>query len=288
MQRRYATRRFERAAPAAKQFLALRAPTLRRRWWTWRKILMSPKFVAGPQGFRAYCRLLYPSPEARSSTIRIPLRTLNGHAILARSGTSDAQVIYDTFVGKYHLPPVEVQKPVQIVDLGANIGTTMAHLAVLYPEAQILGVELDDENVSLCQSNIAPWSERCAVLHAAIWPEDGTTRYRLEHGNEYGARVVMDTSSSHIVKAISLNSILAQLGRDIDYLKMDIEGAEQGVLRAHNEWAERVRAINVEVHPPYSLEACLRDLRALDFEARTMPSHLACAVGFRRSPEPTS
>ena len=89
----------------------------------------------------------------------------------------------------------------------------------------------------------------------------------------------------HEVEALSLNSLLAEEGRDfrVDYMKMDIEGAESEVLRQHTEWADRVDSIKVDVHPPYSVEDCLRDLRALGFEARPDRQHWACVEGVRQA-----
>lgn len=89
----------------------------------------------------------------------------------------------------------------------------------------------------------------------------------------------------HEVEALSLNALLAEEGADIrvDYVKMDIEGAESEVLRQHTGWADRVDSIKVEVHSPYSVADCLRDLRALGFEARPHQHHWACVEGVRRA-----
>jgi hypothetical protein len=62
---------------------------------------------------------------------------------------------------------------------------------------------------------------------------------------------------------------LARHGWDeVDFVKMDIEGAEAQVLRRATEWAERVRSIKVEVHRTYSVSDGANDLRALGFETR--------------------
>jgi hypothetical protein len=42
-----------------------------------------------------------------------------------------------------------------------------------------------------------------------------------------------------------------------------------------------VRAIKVEVHEPYTVEACIAQLRQLGFSARADDGHPACAVGIR-------
>ena len=99
----------------------------------------------------------------------VPLRVkaLHGQTIYCRSGLADLGVVYDTFEGRYHLPPAGIGAVRTILDLGANIGLTMAHFAVLYPQARILGVELDAGNFALCRKNIEAFGDRCRVLHAA-------------------------------------------------------------------------------------------------------------------------
>lgn len=51
-----------------------------------------------------------------------------------------------------------------IVDLGANLGITVADNARRYPEAQIIAVELDPENAELARRNTAPWADRVELL----------------------------------------------------------------------------------------------------------------------------
>ena len=100
-------------------------------------------------------RLLEPG-EPRA----VPIVCL-GHSITVRPGTSDVLVLRDASIGQYHLPP---SPPRTILDLGAHIGTTVAHFAHLYPQARIYGIELDAANFSLCEQNVAPWSDGCELL----------------------------------------------------------------------------------------------------------------------------
>jgi FkbM family methyltransferase len=265
------------------------APTaLRHRWWMWRRILNSVAIVSDVASLRMYWRLHTSAPLPDRVAIR--LRSLSGETILLRPRTSDVHVVYDTFCGAYHLPPCELSDRdlVRIWDLGSNIGLTMADMAVRYPSARIVGVELDRENAQLCRLNTAAWGGRCTVREAAVWTTGGRVSYRIEKGREYGARVMQDAvvnvGEPHAAQALLLNSLLAEEGADIrvDYVKMDIEGAESEVLRRHTEWADRVDSIKVEVHRPYSVADCLRDLRALGFEARPDRHHSACVEGVRQ------
>ncbi|MGH2876326.1 MAG: FkbM family methyltransferase, partial [Solirubrobacteraceae bacterium] len=67
----------------------------------------------------------------------------------------------------------------------------------------------------------------------------------------------------------------------VDFVKMDIEGAEREVLRQETAWASKVRSIGVEVHPPYTVEQCEHDLRDLGFRTARLVSHEAGVVGDR-------
>ena len=70
-----------------------------------------------------------------------------GCDIAVRQGTKDYCAVRDTFAGRYHLPPSGIT-PETILDLGVNIGMTMAHFAVLYRRARMIGVELDADNAA--------------------------------------------------------------------------------------------------------------------------------------------
>ena len=110
------------------------------------------------------------------ASVLVELRLRDGYPICCRIGTTDADVFYDTFVSQYHLPPHGF-RPRTILDLGSNIGTTIVHYAKLYPEARILGIELDEDNFCLCQRNIAALGHRCAVLRGAAWFEEAEVAY---------------------------------------------------------------------------------------------------------------
>jgi len=203
-----------------------------------------------------------------------------GCSVGVRQGTKDYCAVRDTFAGRYHLPPAGIT-PETILDLGANIGMTMAHLAVLYPRARIIGVELDADNAALCRENVRPWADRCKLVEGAAWSADGEVMYERRRGCEQGFHVTRQHGNA-TAPAISLNTLLGRHGWDrVDFVKMDIEGAEQQVLRRATEWAERVRSIKVEVHGAYTMNDCAGDLRALGFDTRFDDRHWAAVIGQR-------
>ena len=204
-----------------------------------------------------------------------PLRVRGLKAPLyCRPGTSDVDTFRDTFWGKYHRPPDDLAPIRSILDLGSNVGFTMLDFVRTYPKARILGIELDAGNYEMCSGNIQPYANRCRVLHGAAWYEDGEVTYGGEA--EWAFRVKPDGPAK--VRAWSISSLIAILGGSVDFLKMDIEGAEQDVLARCDGWIRSVRCLKTEVHPPYTVEECLRRLGGLGFSCRRDPRHRAAVV----------
>jgi FkbM family methyltransferase len=212
------------------------------------------------------------SPGAPQTVRVVPLGETE---ITVRPGTSDVLGLLDTFLGLYHLPPPGTE-PRVILDLGSNIGTTIAHFAYLYDDVRVCGVELDTENAALCARNIAPWGDRCEVLHAAVAGKDGTSGYDREVGDELAFKI---GSGSSPVRTLSLDSVLDHFDlQEVDYVKMDIEGAELEVLQNAGRWPERVRSLKVEVHPPCTVEAVFGELVDLGYWCHRDDRHWSCVV----------
>jgi FkbM family methyltransferase len=137
----------------------------------------------------------------------------------------------------------------------------------LYPDARIVGIELDTANVALARRNLKPIGDRCEVVEAALWSAPGQVKYAKQGGAD--AFRVTDAGDT-TVDAITPNELRERYGRP-DYVKMDIEGAERSVLKQAAGWAVDVPAISVECHPPYALADCRSDLEALGFSVQTFP-----------------
>jgi FkbM family methyltransferase len=237
------------------------------------------RLVCDARSFIELRRLENPPARLRASRepVRVRFRGLHGAPVRLRPQSEDDGLAHDVFVGRYHLPPEELRlEDIRMIwDLGANIGLTMAHLASLCPNAHIVGVELDAANAELCRENTGAWRDRCEVIRAAVWVAEGLVEYTRPTGREQSFHVVArgaadaEPPGGASAPAISLNRLLERTGADaIDYVKMDIEGAERAVLGEHTEWAAHVRAIKVELHHRYEIDECLEDLRRLGFVAR--------------------
>jgi FkbM family methyltransferase len=176
-----------------------------------------------------------------------------------------------------------------ILDLGANIGATVADLAVGHPGARVLGVELDAANVAIARRNIERWRDRASIVHGAVWTDDGEIAYGGERG-EWAYRILpamdarTDAAAIATVPAFSMATLIDMVSSDgdVDYVKMDVEGAERFLLDGSGDWAARVRCLQVEVHVPWDLADCMRSLDRLGFDTVPDPGSIPSVTAFRR------
>lgn len=194
--------------------------------------------------------------------VSIRISPLGGHRLALRPGTSDVWVLSDALSAANHLPPTSMT-PAVIWDLGCNIGVTLADFAWRFPGARIVGVEPDPASAALARENTRVWAERCRVIEAAVWTSDGRHAFDTTAGFEYGSKLV--SGGGVTVSTSTLPTLLAEEER-VDFLKMDIEGAEASVLAAGEEWAAKVSCMRVETHAPYSPRECANALGRLGFE----------------------
>jgi FkbM family methyltransferase len=205
------------------------------------------------------------------------VRILDGNCVYCRPGTTDIKVFDESFFQEFHVPPKGLGRIDTILDLGSNIGLTMAHYASVFPNTKILGIELDYDNVVVCRKNIGPYSDRCRVIWGAAWTENGEVTYGGTAAWSY--RVGTAEKPKGRVRAFTVSSLIDLLGVSwVDFVKMDVEGAEENLLANAEPWIGRVRCLKVEVHPPYTVEACLGDLRKLGLECRRDWRHIAWVV----------
>ena len=162
-----------------------------------------------------------------------------GRNVHLRPDTTDDQVFHETFVKQFHVPPEEI-RPATVLDLGCNIGLTVAHFELLWPDAKIIGVELDAENCVVARRN----SRSARILNVAVSATSG----RLTYSGDEAWSFRLDPSGDRAVDSRTLDELTDVLGGSADFVKMDIEGTEWEVVKGPGEWPERVGSLLIEVH----------------------------------------
>jgi FkbM family methyltransferase len=139
----------------------------------------------------------------------------------------------------------------KIIDCGSYIGTSILYFKVNYPNAVIIGFEPDATNYSILKSNIENWNfSDTTVMNAAIWINNESISFNSV-GN-MSSRIETDLAENNnkkIVKCVRLNDLLNE---EIDFLKIDIEGAEFAVLKDCSDNLKNVKNLFVEYHGNYN------------------------------------
>lgn len=133
-----------------------------------------------------------------------------------------------------------------IVDCGANVGLSVLYMKALYPEARIIAFEPDPVVFSVLEANIHRFGLKdVEIRQAAVWTEEGVARFRRQ-GGDAGRLAVHDGEEDTVdVRTVRLRDLL---GRPIDLLKIDVEGAEGALLADCDNALERVERVFVEYH----------------------------------------
>lgn len=140
--------------------------------------------------------------------------------------------------------PCHVPDPV-ILDCGANIGVSAVYLATRHPDSHMLLFEADPVIASYLERNLAQNGlGHIPVIRGAVWVHGEGVDFAQE-GSEGGS--IMGASPNIRVESLRLREVLSGLGH-VDFLKMDIEGAEAEVLTDCAEQLEKVGYVFVECH----------------------------------------
>lgn len=214
---------------------------------------------------------------------------LGGNPILCRPGTRDRSSLQDLLFHQTYLPPKTISRPKVIVDLGANVGYTVAHFASFYPSARIIGVELDAGNFLLAQENTRWCNDRVTLINAAIWSSDGYVNFDgpgedAFHvvGSAVADQGIPSPAPTRRARSLTMATLIKDFDlKRIDYLKMDIEGGEaEVILAADPSWLAMVDAMKIELHD-VDYHDFDRALSAYGFRCYPDSRHPSCIVAVR-------
>jgi FkbM family methyltransferase len=192
--------------------------------------------------------------------------------VYMRTETGDINMFYEIFWSDmYNIPESLLAAPLNIIDLGANVGFTTMYFALKYPDAKIISLEPSKMNFVVLQKNIA-LQKNVKALNAAVWFESKQIPF-MEAANAYNSRIAeTDTEHSHTIEAYNVEDILSKENIDtIDLLKIDIEGAEKDILQKNQDWLNKVKNIIIEIHEPYSFSDLQEDLAKYGFTIMNPP-----------------
>jgi FkbM family methyltransferase len=132
-----------------------------------------------------------------------------------------------------------------IIDCGANIGLSVVYMKQHYPDAEIIAFEPDEKNFDLLSKNVASFGyENITLRKEAVWKEDTI----LQFANEGSMSSKIETAGGANTKDVKATRLKNLLNKKIDFLKIDIEGAEFDVLKDVGDNLHLVQNLFLEYH----------------------------------------
>lgn len=152
---------------------------------------------------------------------------------------------HEIFVERIYDFPFTGDSP-RILDLGGNIGLSVLNFKMLYPQSKITVLEADPKIFSYMERNVVGNGyDDVELINKAAWNEETVLRFRSEGAD--GGRLAGDSDSGIIeVPTVRVSNLLAE--REFDFLKIDIEGAEDAVIEDCASHLHRLQYVFVEYH----------------------------------------
>jgi len=168
--------------------------------------------------------------------------TLKGHEIDIPDSASFLFMYKEIF--EDHIYKFETSNPVPyIIDGGANIGLSSIYLKLLYPKSKIIAFEPDTTIYNYLKKNIDAFNFKgIELINKGLWNKETTLSFKMEGAD---AGLLTEEGATDTVPVISLKPYL---NKKVDFLKLDIEGAETVVLKDIEENLSMVDRIFIKYH----------------------------------------
>jgi len=199
------------------------------------KILKNPGYLIT----YAKIRSLYKCP--RYTEIHSDLLGRDIRAVDSMSLVFMYKEIFEKEIYKFQ---AESENPL-IIDCGANIGLSVIYFNRLYPKSRVIAFEPDKKVFQSLQYNIASFDvDDVELISAAVWNNETVVEF-FHEGADGGRIAVGDEPNKNLVKTVRLRNYLQE---KVDFLKIDIEGAEHVVLADCRDLLKNVKNLFVEYH----------------------------------------
>ena len=144
-----------------------------------------------------------------------------------------------------------------IIDCGANIGLSVIYLKNICPSAEIIAFEPDEINYQLLQKNIESHQlKNITARKEAVWKENTTLNF-VQDGTTGSKIGTSENPKTVSVKAVRLKDLLT---KKVDFLKLDIEGAEYDVLKDIQDELHWINNLFLEYHGSFSQNGELTEI----------------------------
>jgi FkbM family methyltransferase len=179
----------------------------------------------------------------RTTILRMPVTFFDYYWLL--------EMYEEIFLRKQYLFESETEEPV-VVDVGSNIGLATLFFKRLFPRAKVVAFEPDPQTYELLKRNVSDNRlERVETRQQAVCDGEGSVYlYRDQATPGSPQMTTRKERGGQAREQVSATRLSKHIDEPVDFLKLDVEGAERAVIndleRANK--LERIRRIAIEYH----------------------------------------
>ena len=147
-----------------------------------------------------------------------------------------------------------------IIDCGSNMGLSVIYFKSLFPAARILAFEADPYIFSFLEKNVESFQfKEVTLVNKAVWDSGEQSLSFLAEGGAGGRLQERDDGQFKMIE-VKTARLRDYLDQEIDFLKIDIEGAEYKVLADCKEKLGQIKNLFIEYH---SMEQAEQELHLI-------------------------
>jgi FkbM family methyltransferase len=199
-----------------------------------------------------------------------------GYKVHFHSFTELLNLYEEIFVEQVYEVDIEHSQPL-IIDCGSNIGVSVLYFKMLSPKCNIIAYEPDPVTFELLKKNVETNKlSGVQLFNCAVSDHGGKIKFYEKSKNSLSInRTIIRSNDALAVAVVDACQLSGYIQKNIDLLKMDIEGAEPNVLEdlIENGKLQLVKRLLIEFHPnmvAISLEEFIEKIQQQNFKTRLL------------------
>ena len=183
---------------------------------------------------------------------RITQETIFGYKVHFFNYNTFATLFEELYVADVYYFSASSARPL-IVDCGSNIGLSVLYFKRLYPDGRVIAFEPDPATFRMLELNVQSNNlPGVTLVNKALYDSVGSVPFYISP--DQPGLLVQSTRKENLVSSqltsVETEMLSTYLTEPVDFLKMDIEGAEEQVLKDLKETGklDLVREIVLEYH----------------------------------------
>lgn len=133
-----------------------------------------------------------------------------------------------------------------IIDGGSNVGLSVLYFKQLYPDSHVIAFEPDAQVFKILKANVIKNKlSGVELVNSALWSSETILEFMSEGADGGRVSQVNANADKYQVQAVRLRNYLT---KPVDFLKLDIEGAETEVIKDCQDLLYNVKNLFVEYH----------------------------------------